>query len=313
MHIKTIFKLNVMGLFLLALAGCGSAATPGSSYDTSSSEVIAGAIAGSAGSSDNGGSVVAMNESAEPQKASKLFALESLEPKAQASVCTASAQVMGAACSTTTMTLALSGCTGTVGAWNGSYLLTYNAAGTCTNANGGGLIAMGASNSVTITSAAGVTLTTTTPSGFVVSTDSNASGFSSSVGGGTAITCGATNCSTSRTVNILGVHRTLSNASSVKLFDHTLSTPTAFTITGTGSGKQITAGSIQLQHNLAKFIATSTITTPLTFTAGCCQPTGGSITTTFSSGKTGTETTTFGPTCGAATVGGTAVTLSYCQ
>jgi hypothetical protein len=109
------------------------------------------------------------------------------------------------------------------------------------------------------------------------------------------------------------LHRAEYDSSSTKLLDHTISTTSNLVITGTGASRQITSGTIVLQHNLARYYSTSTVATTLTHSAGCCWPTGGTMTTTYT-GKAGstTETVTFGPTCGKATVGNATVTFTHC-
>ena len=212
------------------------------------------------------------------------------------------------------MNLTLAGCTGLLGTWSGTAVLTYSSGAACTTADTagtGGLGSLTSGESVVMTSPSDLTLTTF--GGYQVESDSNSSGFSIPESGGLSMSCsGAGTCGTQRTVTINGLHRRLTSPTGAEMFDHTLSTPTGFTITGTGTSKQITAGTFQLQHNLAHFIATSTVTSPITFSANCCVPTGGSMTTTFSSGKTGSETVTFGPTCGVATVNGSTVSMGYC-
>ncbi len=305
-------RFIVATLALLVLNACGNGASIPAIYDTSSSAVIGAAVAGLASSSDIGGSVVSLNQPAASEKSVHLMAEHLvdilLEPKIYASTCATSAAVLGAGCTGAVMTLAMSGCSGLVGTWNGTYTLTFNSAAACTNATGSGLINMGAGNSVTITT----TNASLSANSLTVSMSSASSGFSVAEGGGIQITCGGGGCASSRTVNILGVSRILSG-NGTTLFNHTLSTPIAFTITGTGAAKQVTAGQLMLQHNLAHFIATSSINQSLTFSGNCCVPTGGSMTTTFSAGKSGSETVTFNPSCGSATVGSSSVTLNYCM
>ena len=233
------------------------------------------------------------------------------------------------------MTLTLSGCSGSSSGatWSGSYVLSYYTGGTsttsgtasaaaCTRGQGGfGNLASG--DQVLITSpGTGSTYNVTstansgTYSGYTtlinsynaISSSLNSSGFNSAVSGGTLITCSSANCA-SRTVHLLGWHRVLQNASGTTVFNHSLNTSTPFTITGSAGSKQITAGTLVLQHNLAQYVATSTIATSLTFGTGCV-PTGGSVTTTFSSGKSGSETITFSST--GVAMGSASITVPGC-
>lgn len=300
-----------------ALSGCSSSNNSGSSYDTTTAEVLGESIGGAANSSDNGGGAVSLNMPNQNLPLSsklKLLAQESLESKAFATSCSTAAALQGnGTCSSGAMTVTLGGCTGLVGTWNGTLTATFNPTSVCGTVSSSGITGGTASgNTITFTSPGGITLTTA--SNYSVETDSNSSGYSASESGGIQITCGASGCGSNRSINILGIHRKLNGPAGALLFDHTLNTPTALTVTGTGSSKQIIAGTIQLQHNLLRFTASAQITQALTFSSGCCTPTGGQVITTFTSGtKSGSETMTFGPSCGSATVNGTAVILAYCQ
>lgn len=94
------------------------------------------------------------------------------------------------------------------------------------------------------------------------------------------------------------------NGTSTKIWDHTVSTGAAgLTITGTGTGRVVT-GSVTVQHNLAKYTATTTFDNVGYGDAACCFPTSGGVSTTFENGPdTGkTETLSFTRLCGEATL-----------
>ena len=109
-------------------------------------------------------------------------------------------------------------------------------------------------------------------------------------------------------------------ASGTAVFDHTLSTYDssgtnhALTVT-IASGRTTThtvSGNLYLQHNLMKMTATAAFSSVVhTVGGGCCFPTSGSVTTTFSGGVNDglSETMTFSSaTCTAATLGEVAFT-----
>lgn len=316
---KSILKSTLGFVFTAALAGCSQT----SSFDYSTADTVGSSIAGASNAADNNGSVVAFNKvSGEKKPLSVVFkefvASNILIPNANAASCWVGAMVQGTSCSLnggTTMDVTLNSCTGLLGAvWTGTYQLAFNSAGACTNASASGLMQMGSGNDVVLTSSGGVTRTSIT--GYYVTVDSNNSGYSQTLGGGMEVTCNSSDCSTSpgRTVTIQGIHRALYNPSGAKVYDHTVSSTVPFTITGVGSAKVISAGTLQVQHNLAHFVATAAILTPLTFTANCCHPTGGSVDISYVSGsKSGTETVTFGPSCGMASTNGNSFVLTYCQ
>lgn len=220
-----------------------------------------------------------------------------------------------ATCSGSTITLNYDGCSfeSDTESWNGSEILTFDS-GACTTAP--------QSSTVTFTRTFAPGTTNTDASGVVVALDTtDPSGYATQVSGGTTIVAGGGN----RTVTINGIHY-VANQSVVTgsgapmtttLWDHTVSTPAPLTITGSGPGQTIQAGTIEVQHNLRKFIGSASITQPLTFTAGCCFPTGGQITATFSGSKTGTQILNYSAQCGSATLiddsgDSSAITLSQC-
>jgi hypothetical protein len=140
-----------------------------------------------------------------------------------------------------------------------------------------------------------------------------ASGYETPVAGPIVATCQPGMCpdsnvtgSGTRAITIKGTHvRTFKNGKLIG--DETISTPVAIWVTGWGTSRQIVAGSVVTQHNLAHYTSTTTVEpgSPLIFSIeDCPYPLSGALSTTFSGTKYDTkkETVTFGPQCGSATV-----------
>ena len=122
-------------------------------------------------------------------------------------------------------------------------------------------------------------------------------------------------------VSIAGAHYTITGK-----MDHTVAeyNSTALTLSYAGTTATVN-GSLLVYHNLEKVTGIVTFDNVI-YSAACCLPMGGQVTTAFSAGPNGnpasayvnkTEAMTFGGTCGQATytdINGTtsAVTLSHC-
>jgi hypothetical protein len=316
--VATIITGSVLAI---ALIGCGSK-NSSSNYDTTSAEVAGAAFANAGNSTDDsGGSTVSFFKKplTLPEKIQS-YASQILESKAAAATCGSSASTRiyqnTTNCTTSSgvINLSLASCTGLVGSYSGTEVFTFGSVAACTSAETGGLISMTNGQSVAVTAPGDVSLATF--NGYTVETDSNSSGYATPENGGISVSCGTGGCGTTRTVTISGVHRQLTGPLGTTLYNHTYSTTTPLTITGTmaNGNRTIQSGTIVLQHNIALYTATTQVTTPIGFTAGCCVPTSGSATTTFASGtKTGSETVTFTSTCGVASVNGHSVALTFCQ
>lgn len=310
---------------LILYTGCSGSSTNSilsSTYDTSTAGVVGSSIAGASSASDDSSSGTSVALTSPMKSRDSLFSV--LMPKAFATSCILGVRIKGQTCSSSAITLTLGGCTSSDGyfAWTGSDTLTFGTSSACTSATTtgatGGIMNLTSGSTVTLTSAGGITRTNNTTGNLIVQTSAS-SGYNSAVSGGSTITCTGTTCAAGRTFNISGLQRldytsTSAQTSGSATYNHSLNTSTPFTITGTDAAgtKTISAGTLVLQHNLLKFTATSTVTTSLTFTSGCCFPTGGSMTTTFSGSKTGSETITFSSTCGTASVGGTSFSMTQC-
>ena len=159
--------------------------------------------------------------------------------------------------------------------WDGSQTLGFS--GSC------GTISLAALSGQTLTRTFGSGTTETNLLGVVTTLDTTTaatSGWDSSVTGigegEQAVFTAATDGS--RTLSILGLHLHAISASGSTLFDHTVSS-TGLTLSGAGIGRSISAGTITVQHNLAKFTAKAQITTTLTYgVTNCCHPGAGQIT-----------------------------------
>jgi hypothetical protein len=213
--------------------------------------------------------------------------------------------------------------------WSGPFTLTY---GSSCDDSSPFPEDQGAGCTVTrTTSASGDTRTITGPDGnsYAIShdTDGQGTGWDPSISpapsnGGVEVTCGSGGCAESRTLVVNGSHLTGTvtiDGKSTTIWDHTVSTAAGgVAVTGKGAARIVT-GSVTVQHNLAKYTANATFDSVGYGEPGCCFPTSGSVTTTFSDGpNTGkTETLTFSPFCGEATLttasGSTeALTLQHC-
>lgn len=182
------------------------------------------------------------------------------------------------------------------------------------------------------TGAGGNTRTITGPNGnaYAIDHDTNGAntGWDATVSpaptsAGVVTTCNAGGClAAGGTLAIGGSHLTgtvtPSGGSATKVWDHTVSTasgPLSFTETAT---TRTINGSVTVQHNLARYTAVSTFS-DVQFTAGCCFPTSGTVTTTFQNGpfQGDTEAITFSSTCGETTLKDTRgnagpLTLQHC-
>lgn len=121
------------------------------------------------------------------------------------------------------------------------------------------------------------------------------------------------------TMDLLGKHK-IGTRNGRTLFDVSARTTTPIQVTSTlsRSGRTITAGALEVSHNLAKFTATMTVNAsqPLVWSSLCCHPISGSFDTVYTGAITGSSTITFNG-CGTAQLSkdGSTRTLSlgYCE
>jgi len=156
------------------------------------------------------------------------------------------------------------------------------------------------------------TRTLTGPDGnsYAITHDTNGAGtgWDSSVSpapsdAGVELTCDADGCSSGQMLVVSGSHLTGTvtiDNKGYRIWDHTVSTGAGgITVTGAGSGRVVT-GSVTVQHNLLKYTSTTTFEDVGYGEPGCCFPTTGSVSTTFSNGSNAgkTERLTFSALCG---------------
>jgi hypothetical protein len=143
-------------------------------------------------------------------------------------------------------------------------------------------------------------------------TNGQGTGWDSSVSpapknSGVVATCDASGCTAGRTVEINGSHLTgtltPAGGAAKKIWDHTLTTASPLVVTGSGAGRVVN-GTLTVQHNLAKYTAQVTFNQVAYTDPLCCFPTGGSVQTAISAGldQGKTESLSFGPACGQATL-----------
>lgn len=310
--ISTFLMCSVSAFFA---AGCGS----GTASDGTGSEVAVSTMSGTLQSSEGG---IAINDG--PRESRPIYASfldgSILFPKAWAAA-TCGSVLTGATCSGSVMNMNFGGCTaGSSGAtWSGNQAITFTN-GSC---SGNAATLNSIASAVTFTrrtidsSSVANSVVRTAASGRIVTlTTEDTSGFATGKTGGAQIICGASGCSSTRTVTLKGIHLV---GSAGLPWDHTISTDSDILVTGAGASRVVTGGVIRVQHNLAKFTSVSTINGPLNHTANCCFPVSGSVSTAFSGGKLDgkTETLTFSATCGQGTLtdsnnNSNALTLTHC-
>jgi len=139
----------------------------------------------------------------------------------------------------------------------------------------------------------GTTVTTTTE------THTNYQG--SEIGGGSRLTRVAS--TPAYDVEILGVKKVLTSSQGKVLYDISLHTTSAMTLTGDVSGDRIlNGGTMRVAHNRALYTADLTPVNLRYNSTACCHPTSGVVGVTFGDKAVGTAQITFSSTCGVATL-----------
>lgn len=331
-----------LSLGLASVAGCGSSKPKNESTSApTSSEVAASVVSGAMNVS--GGTAVGWNDLPSTKRSVLQRFIDDLNPIGRAYA--ASWTCTGGSLSPTfagpsmdpyaftprSCTIQWANARSGSSSWSGTFTLDYGASCDDTHAWIGN---QAAACSVTRTTAAGGnTRTLTGPEGnsYSITHDTNGAGtgWDSTVSpppgnGGVVLTCGTGGCATGGGELVIdGSHLTgtvtPSGQPSIKLWDHTISTAAGpMTITVSGSTRVLN-GTVTVQHNLARYTATSTFTDVGFGAPNCCYPTAGTVTTTFQSGpfKGTTETISFGAICGEATLTSTSantgpLTLKHC-
>jgi hypothetical protein len=330
---KTV-AYGILSAGLLILQGACSSADSPNADGPSTSEVATSVVSGALNNND--GSAVAMR--ADPPKASPLDrVLDAINP-------IGTAWAADWSCTGGTLAPAFAGpgsyqftprtCSVTwdngksaSSAWSVPFTLEYGAQ--C-DAKHGVMESQAAGCTLTRTTT-GSTRTVTGPDGnsyaITHDTDGAGTGWDPSVSpapgnGGVELTCGAGGCATGKNLVINGSHLTGTvtiRGKELTIWDHTVSTgSTGLTVSGAGSSR-VVDGQVTVEHNLLKYTASTTFNGVGYGEIGCCFPTTGSVSTTFSSGDDAgkTETLAFSSTCGDATLtkadGETqSITLEHC-
>jgi hypothetical protein len=339
-HLRRV-ELIGLGICAVATAGCSSSTNSDSaSDDGAGSEIATSVVSGALNSGAD--SKVGFNEPqrSEPRRAIDWF-LNQLNPigTAHAADWSCSARTLDPPfAGPGTYTLTPGDCSVTIAGktisadWSSTFSLEYGSACDLLHRS---IFNQAASCSLTrTTDANGNARTFTGPDGGSYSVTHNThgqgTGWDTTVSpaptnAGVVTTCGAGGCASGFTLDIAGSHL-LGNVSgpkggSAKLWDHTVSTGTGGVTVSHSGTSMVASGTVIVQHNRAKFTSTTTFDSVTYADANCCFPTGGSVSTAFSSGpyEGKTETLTFSATgaCGDAQLtrpdGTTAsLTLTHC-
>lgn len=300
--LKMSFQIILITLVAVVFTGCKKGVAQKPTSFTASEEAIAH-LSGSVSYSYSSGSFA----QAKPEKTFFELAEYFLSPVQKAYAATPCPTLLsgGAYCSVVgaTVTLVYSSCSfgASPAVWNGGSVLTV----------GGQTPVCGAyptfvnTNDMSRTFVANTTRTMAS-SGVVISLDTTGSstGWSSPLNS-TGVTTAFTGA-VARDITINGIH-TSGTVNGQQFFDHTISS-NAIAVNATN---KVTSGTITVQHNLARYVATTTVVSQLGFSAGCCYPTSGAISTTYTNGDP-TELVTFTAACGSVTVNGEPFTLTQC-
>lgn len=322
------FTFTLILVLAFNLAGCGSsnsAPTAATASDGTGSEVAVSTVSGSLQSGGSSSAALQLPKQKESFWAS-IFQPENWDLLPSAFAATWS-------CSGTGFTTSYSGpgnytytprsCTvtyknGKSSSATWSTIWSYNYGSSCGSVGGAGFNPDTQTNgcAITRTSPTGGntrTLTGVNGNSYAVTHDTTGtntgwdSGSIPTTSAGVVLTCTAASCA-SRSLVINGSHLTgtvtLAGGTANKFWDHTVSTTsTGLVIIGTGTSRSV-SGTVIVQHNLAKFVSTTTFTSVVYGDSTCCFPTSGSISTVFTGGPNDgkTESLAFSASCGEATL-----------
>ncbi len=300
---KITFARWVLGVCLLtvgclSIQGCNSSSTS-TTEDSSASGSVASLLGGTYNTSESSGTVTLREEFFKHSTFSAFLDLfnPSIRNAMATILCptfqTASGSGTGS-CSVVSSTMTLdygTGCqfSNSGATWTGSQTLTVSTGSpTC------GTFPAAGSYTGTLTRLFPATTTRTSASGVVVTVDTSGtdSGYNftspaSAPSGGAVVTFSGGN----RTqIAFPGINLIAKTEAGVNRFNHSITTSGGSPISL--SGASVTGGSVLVYHNLLKVLGTTTFTN-VEFTAGCCTPTAGTITTSFAA-VSGTTPTTVG-------------------
>jgi hypothetical protein len=116
--------------------------------------------------------------------------------------------------------------------------------------------------------------TTTDFSGVTTSSQPSNNYKGVAIGGGIKTSFG-----TGTSIDILGLHVLRQASGNVTVFDHSITTPAALSVTGTlaEGTRSIASGTVVIDHNIQNFTATGTISGLKWASSTCCLPSEGSI------------------------------------
>jgi hypothetical protein len=321
-----MLSYRVFAVSFVALAACSSTSgSPGSqsASSPSSSEVAVSVVSGAM--NNTSGSAVAFNPAKAPHRTFAERVVDALNPEGTAYAATWT-------CSGDSLSPKFAGpgsyeftplsCSVTWGngrtassTWSGPFNLDYGSS--CDKVNVFIRNQAGGCAVTRTTGSSADTRTITGPDGnsYAISHDTNGAGtgWDASVSpapanGGVVATCAAGGCRTSGgSLVVNGSHLTGTvtiGGTAETIWDHTVSTGSSgLTIAPSGNGP-VVSGSVIVQHNILKYTATTTFNSVEYGEPGCCFPTGGSLSTTFSKGPDvgKTESLAFSSTCGEATL-----------
>ncbi len=288
----------------LALFGCpaknqnGGSVSVGPAADTaaaltqtSASEVALGTVSGAVADAEGVSTELASNQSRSKSRAfASAFELFTSKAHAAAMACPVLSNTTLAQCAAGKLTLSLAACqyerhNGTLAkpVWMGSKILDFGPTCPARMAEVTSIVRTVGSHT-TRTAADGVVLNidTTTPSGYDTQ-------ITPQVSGGTATIKSASG----RALDIKGIHYVAQKSATdpTKLWDHSVSTAAPIAVTFEQDGSRLVSGVVVVEHNLAKFTARAELADVAYDFAKCgCLPISGSITTTLTGSRTGTET-----------------------
>lgn len=136
--------------------------------------------------------------------------------------------------------------------------------------------------------------------GTVAITDTTHNNYlGNSIGGGARLT---RNTATSWQIEVLGKRRVRKTSGGSTIIDISMETSSPISVSNslTRATRTINGGTLKVYHNLAKYTSEMTPNN-ITYDDGCCYPTGGSVSVTFTGEVTGSASVSFS-SCGNATV-----------
>lgn len=291
---KTKWKLTVLLAGLLVVSACAQDEEGQTAVDPVEAMIESAVTVLSGIADDQSGANFAWRHSS-PHPLELL-----LGEQAFAAVCS---RAVSQSCSANQKTITYSACqVGLANTLSGNVTLTYSN-GSCSMSTDGNTVTR--TYEWTLTGPRGGTVTRTSASMMDYT--------GASYGGGGRLTKTASGFS----LDILGKHTELYGPRGTVWYDVSMRTTAALSLNQVArSGRILTGGALQVNHNLAEFTATF-VPSNVVWTSSCCHPTGGSISVSYSGSRSGSGTLQFGATCGTATLTAGSetqtVSLGFCE